>query len=282
MSQSALGKTLELSFQQMQKYERGMSSIGAGQLCEIAKALDVPVSFFYDGLSGVSLSPNPDAQGQDDRFTRDELEMLSHYRAVPDHIRDDVRSLLGYLSKQDLRHVRVSAEGAAAKQESIAAVPPSEDGAGAMPTSDGTGPDSVKDEFTGLGADVERKHEAAGEIPGSVPPEMDEARSAVLEVPEQHVPVARRRGRPRKSAGQPPAEFDMTKPDSGGTKAADRPERTSAKGRKPADKSAAATRGNLRGVGRPAAPPAPGKAGQDKKAPRRTRGAIWTPADIGK
>jgi ribosome-binding protein aMBF1 (putative translation factor) len=46
LSRSELGKALGLSFRQMQEYERGMSSIGAGQLCGIAKALDVPVSFF--------------------------------------------------------------------------------------------------------------------------------------------------------------------------------------------------------------------------------------------
>jgi len=94
LSQSELGKALGLSFQQMQKYERGASAIGAGQLCGIARALDVPVSFFYDGLDGVS--PNADAGDRRDRFARDELEVLGHYRAAPGFIREAIRSLLGY------------------------------------------------------------------------------------------------------------------------------------------------------------------------------------------
>src|SRR3954454_8646088 len=72
LSQSELGKTLGLSFQQMQKYERGASAIGAGQLCGIARALDVPVSFFYDGLDGVSIPTNADARDRRDRFADDE------------------------------------------------------------------------------------------------------------------------------------------------------------------------------------------------------------------
>jgi hypothetical protein len=42
----------------------GMSSIGVGQLCGIAKALDVPVSFFHDGSDGVSVPMNSDADRQ--------------------------------------------------------------------------------------------------------------------------------------------------------------------------------------------------------------------------
>jgi transcriptional regulator with XRE-family HTH domain len=83
LSQSELGKALGLSFQQMQKYERGASAIGAGQLCGIAKALDVPVSFFYDGLDGVSVPPNSDARERRDRFARDELEVLVTTEPLP-------------------------------------------------------------------------------------------------------------------------------------------------------------------------------------------------------
>src|SRR4051812_22228776 len=74
LSQAELGKALRLSFQQMQKYERGASAIGAGQLCGIARALDVPVSFFYDGLDGVSVPPNSDTGDRRDRLADNELE----------------------------------------------------------------------------------------------------------------------------------------------------------------------------------------------------------------
>ncbi len=52
LSQSALGSKINLTFQQIQKYERGANRIGAGRLHDLAEILDVPVSFFYDGFDG--------------------------------------------------------------------------------------------------------------------------------------------------------------------------------------------------------------------------------------
>ena len=51
ISQSELGDYLGVSFQQVQKYEKGVNRVGASRLQEIAKALAVPVTFFYDGDS---------------------------------------------------------------------------------------------------------------------------------------------------------------------------------------------------------------------------------------
>jgi len=139
LSQSELGKALGLSFQQMQKYERGTSAIGAGQLCGIAKALDVPVSFFYDGLDGVSVPPNSDTGERQYRLVRDELEVLGHYRAAPGFIQDAIRSLLGYLSNQDPRRDRGFAGHVVAKQESLAADSSPLNGTGQAPARDGAG-----------------------------------------------------------------------------------------------------------------------------------------------
>ena len=50
MSQEKLGDLLGLTFQQVQKYEKGVNRIGAGRLFEIARILDVPIDFFYDGV----------------------------------------------------------------------------------------------------------------------------------------------------------------------------------------------------------------------------------------
>lgn len=50
MSQERLGDRLNLTFQQIQKYEKGANRIGAGRLYEIANILDTPVSSFFDGL----------------------------------------------------------------------------------------------------------------------------------------------------------------------------------------------------------------------------------------
>jgi transcriptional regulator with XRE-family HTH domain len=50
MSQEKLGEALGLTFQQVQKYEKGTNRIGASRLQQISKALGVPPSFFFDGL----------------------------------------------------------------------------------------------------------------------------------------------------------------------------------------------------------------------------------------
>ena len=55
MSQEKLGEALGLTFQQVQKYERGVNRIGASRLFDLARVLDVPISFFFDDM--------PDALG---------------------------------------------------------------------------------------------------------------------------------------------------------------------------------------------------------------------------
>ena len=50
MSQEKLGEYLNLTFQQIQKYEKGSNRVGAGRLYVIARILSVPVQFFYEGL----------------------------------------------------------------------------------------------------------------------------------------------------------------------------------------------------------------------------------------
>lgn len=50
VSQEQLGESLGLTFQQIQKYEKGQNRIGAGRLYRIAQILSVPVEFFYEGL----------------------------------------------------------------------------------------------------------------------------------------------------------------------------------------------------------------------------------------
>lgn len=51
MSQEKLGEQLGVTFQQVQKYERGANRVGASRLWKLSEVLDVPVGFFYDGLS---------------------------------------------------------------------------------------------------------------------------------------------------------------------------------------------------------------------------------------
>jgi transcriptional regulator with XRE-family HTH domain len=65
MSQEKLGDALSLTFQQVQKYEKGTNRIGASRLQQIANILQVPVSFFFEGApnmpghAGMGEAPSP-------------------------------------------------------------------------------------------------------------------------------------------------------------------------------------------------------------------------------
>jgi transcriptional regulator with XRE-family HTH domain len=55
MSQTELGNRLGVTFQQVQKYEKGINRVGAGRLVRVAEALEVPVAFFFAGTDGDSV-----------------------------------------------------------------------------------------------------------------------------------------------------------------------------------------------------------------------------------
>src|ERR1700738_5122834 len=52
LSQTALANQLGVTFQQVQKYEKGVNRVGAGRLARIAEVLGVPISFFFEGPKG--------------------------------------------------------------------------------------------------------------------------------------------------------------------------------------------------------------------------------------
>jgi transcriptional regulator with XRE-family HTH domain len=52
MAQQILGERIGLTFQQIQKYEKGTNRIGASRLQQIGKILEVPVAFFFEGAPG--------------------------------------------------------------------------------------------------------------------------------------------------------------------------------------------------------------------------------------
>jgi transcriptional regulator with XRE-family HTH domain len=66
MSQTELGNDIGLTFQQVQKYEKGTNRIGAGRLHEISRILQVPISFFFEGSPrepGARSSASSDSDG---------------------------------------------------------------------------------------------------------------------------------------------------------------------------------------------------------------------------
>jgi transcriptional regulator with XRE-family HTH domain len=61
MSQTDLARQIGVTFQQVQKYERGTNRVGAGRLVRVAAALDVPVMRLLDGIPGASRGKAPHA-----------------------------------------------------------------------------------------------------------------------------------------------------------------------------------------------------------------------------
>src|SRR5436189_1899420 len=59
MSQEKLGEALGLTFQQVQKYERGTNRIGASRLFDLSRVLEVPVSFFFEEMSAEVADRSP-------------------------------------------------------------------------------------------------------------------------------------------------------------------------------------------------------------------------------
>src|SRR5262249_12215478 len=71
MSQQKLGAALGLSFQQVQKYERGATRIGASRLQKLSHILQVPVSFFFEGAPNASAPHDSLSMAQIDDFVSD-------------------------------------------------------------------------------------------------------------------------------------------------------------------------------------------------------------------
>jgi len=96
MSQEKLGEALGLTFQQVQKYERGANRIGSSRLFDLSRVLDVPVSFFFDDMSddtksqspsllmGGGLEEPPQPFEHDPLTKRETLELVRAYYRITD------------------------------------------------------------------------------------------------------------------------------------------------------------------------------------------------------
>ena len=97
MSQSKVGTAVGLTFQQIQKYERGSNRIGSSRLFEFAKVPDVPVSYFFDempsnalagrpmsgrGRKGFGEPGTPFEQDKDPLIKRETLELVRAYYKI--------------------------------------------------------------------------------------------------------------------------------------------------------------------------------------------------------
>ena len=91
MTQEKLGEALGITFQQVQKYERGANRVGASRLFDLAKALDVPVGYFFEDIdnsyakaAGFAESPQKPLYGKDPLMKRETLELVKAYYSIKD------------------------------------------------------------------------------------------------------------------------------------------------------------------------------------------------------
>ncbi|NOZ65149.1 MAG: helix-turn-helix transcriptional regulator [Alphaproteobacteria bacterium] len=110
MSQDKLGKALSLTFQQIQKYERGANRIGSSRLYKLSQILDVPVSFFFDDMSAeVSGKATGMSEGGPQSFEvgqlsrRETLELVrAYYRIKDPAVRKKLFEMVKALGKSSL------------------------------------------------------------------------------------------------------------------------------------------------------------------------------------
>lgn len=95
MSQEKLGNAIGLTFQQVQKYERGANRIGASRLFDLSHVLDVPVAFFFDEMPTASApegyqpmsghtEQRVETSDVDPMMKRETLELVRAYYRIPD------------------------------------------------------------------------------------------------------------------------------------------------------------------------------------------------------
>ncbi|MBZ0129505.1 MAG: helix-turn-helix domain-containing protein [Rhodobacteraceae bacterium] len=98
MTQQQLGEAVGIKFQQIQKYETGMNRVSASRLWDIAHAMEVPISFFFEGLDGDSTGTAAASTPGDLLADKEAQELVRSYYAIPENQRRRLFDLARVLS----------------------------------------------------------------------------------------------------------------------------------------------------------------------------------------
>jgi len=100
MTQQQLAEKVGIKFQQIQKYETGANRVSASRLWDIADALEVPVSFFFEGIEeeGVEASAKTENVPADILGDKEALDLVRSYYAIPENQRRRLFELARVLS----------------------------------------------------------------------------------------------------------------------------------------------------------------------------------------
>jgi transcriptional regulator with XRE-family HTH domain len=103
MSQEKLGEALGITFQQMQKYEKGTNRIAAGRLQHIASIQQVPISFFFEGAPGLSYVLDESSDYVSDFLaTSEALALTKAYMQIQDaKLRRSIVDLVKQIAGED-------------------------------------------------------------------------------------------------------------------------------------------------------------------------------------
>ena len=99
-TQQQLADAVGIKFQQIQKYETGKNRVSASRLWDIAHALDVPVTFFFEGFDqDQPAAESGSAMPTDILADKEALELLRSYYAIPENQRRRLFDLARVLSE---------------------------------------------------------------------------------------------------------------------------------------------------------------------------------------
>lgn len=100
-TQQQLAERVGIKFQQIQKYETGMNRVSASRLWDIAAVLDVPISFFFEGMDEeTAAKPRETGDLPADILTdKEALDLLRSYYAIPENQRRRLFDLARVLSE---------------------------------------------------------------------------------------------------------------------------------------------------------------------------------------
>ena len=97
-TQQQLAEQVGIKFQQIQKYETGANRVSASRLWDISDALDVPVSFFFEGLDEEGKSRGKTSVPDDLMGDKEALDLVRSYYAIPENQRRRLFELARVLS----------------------------------------------------------------------------------------------------------------------------------------------------------------------------------------
>ncbi|MDC0738618.1 helix-turn-helix transcriptional regulator [Cognatishimia sp. SS12] len=98
-TQQQLAEQVGIKFQQIQKYETGANRVSASRLWDIAEALDVPVSFFFEGIGETSDAKQSGSSVPADLMSdKEALDLVRSYYAIPENQRRRLFDLARVLS----------------------------------------------------------------------------------------------------------------------------------------------------------------------------------------